>query len=74
MIRRAPMGATFRPLGSGSRGTEATAFIQCIDGREPQIYKCWCLGLDKIFRGIHPTAHAEVPSVTVEEFVTNCLA
>ena len=31
--RRDPMGSIHRPLDSGSGSTEATAFIQCVDGR-----------------------------------------
>ena len=37
MISHAPMGTIRRPLGSGSGGTDATDFIQCINGRYPQI-------------------------------------
>ena len=49
-------------------GTEATAFIKCINGRDPQINELWCLGLDGICRKVHTKARVEVPSGTVGEF------
>ena len=36
IIRRNPMGTISRPSDSISGGTETTAYIQCINGREPQ--------------------------------------
>ena len=69
MIRRAPMGTICRPLDPGRGSTEANVFIQCINGREPQIHKWWCLGFDRICRKVHPTECVEVPSGTVREFV-----
>ena len=74
MIRRAPIRVIHRPSDSDSRGTDPTAFIQCINGRDPQIHKLWWLGLDRICRVVHPTARAEVPARTIREFVTNYLA
>ena len=56
MILRAPMGSICMPLDSVSGGTDVTAFIQCVDGREPQIHELWYLGLDVIVREVHPTA------------------
>ena len=50
------MGNIHRPLNHGVGGTKATAFIQYINGQEPQIYELWCLGLDGIRREVHPTA------------------
>ena len=34
------MGSTNMPLDPGSRSTETTAFIQCIDGQEPRSMNC----------------------------------
>ena len=74
MIMRSPMGTIHSPLNSGSRVTETTAFIQWINGQETQIRKLWCLGLDGIFRKVHPTANVKVLAGTVGKFVTNYLA
>ena len=74
MSRFAPIGTIYRPSDSGSRSTEATDFIQCINGREPKIHELWCLNLDGICREFHPTEHIEDTSGTVREFVTNYLA
>ena len=74
MIRRSPMGTIYRPSYSGSGGTEATAFIQCINGREPQIHELWCLCLDRICRKVHSTAYVEVPAGTIRYFVTDYIA
>ena len=65
MIRRAPMGTICRPSDYGSMGTETTAFIQCINGRDPQINELWCLGLDGIFREVHPTKRTDIPDGTI---------
>ena len=67
------MGTILRPLDFGSMGTETTALIQCINGRELQINNLWCPGLDVIFLGVHHTARVEVQAETVLEFVTNYL-
>ena len=68
------MSTIRRPSYSIIGGTEATAFIQCINGRQPHIHELWCLGLDRISRKVHPTARLEVPAGTVRYFVTNYLA
>ena len=68
------MGTIRKPSDSGSGGTEATDFIQWVDGREPQIHELWCLGLDRIIRGVHPSAGVEVATRTIGESVTNYLA
>ena len=59
---------------SGSGSTETTVLIQCINGRDPQINKLWCLGLDSIYREIHSTAYVEILGGTVREFITDYLA
>ena len=74
MIRCASMGSIRRPSDSGSKSTEATAFIKCFDGREPQIHELWCLGLDGIIRKVCPTALVEVTTGTVGDFLTDYLA
>ena len=63
-----------RPSDYGSRITETTAFIQCLNGQELQINKLWCHDLDGIWREVHPTAHAEILAGTVREFVNDYLA
>ena len=68
------MGTIHRPWYSGSGGTEAADFIQCINGKEPLIHELWCLGLNVISRKVHPTARVEVPDGSVRERVTNYLA
>ena len=68
------MVAICRPTDSGIKGIEDTAFIQCINGQEPQIHELWCLGLDVIYQEVHPTALVDVPAGTVRDFVTDCLA
>ena len=68
MIRRAPIGAICRTSNYGSGGTEATAFIQCINVQEPQVHELWCLVLDRISRKVDTTARVEVPAETMREF------
>ena len=74
MIWHAPMGSICWPSNPGSRSTKDTAFIQYVDGKDPQINEVWCLGLDNINREVHPSAQVEVIAITVEEFGTNYLA
>ena len=74
MIWRRPMGSIRQPLNPGISSTKDTAYIQCVDGRESQIHKLWCLGLDNITREVHPTAQVEVVAGLVEDFTTNYLA
>ena len=62
-----------RPSDFGIGGTEATAFIQYINGHETHIHELSCLGLDGLSQKVHPTAHVEVPAGTVGDFVTNYL-
>ena len=68
------MGTILSPSYSGSGGTEATAFIQSINGQEPQIHELWCLHLEGICLKVNPTARVEVQDGTVGDFVTNYLA
>ena len=68
------MGTNRRPLDSGSGGSEATDFIQYINGQEPQIHELWCLSLDVISCKTHPTVGVDVVAETVGEFETNYLA
>ena len=74
MIRLQPMISIRRPSNPGSSSTEDTEFIRCVDGREPQIHKMWCLSLDSIYQEVHPTARVVVISGTVGEFTTDYLA
>ena len=68
------MGTILRYSDSGNGVTETTAFMQCINGREPHINEFWCLGLERISLKVHLTECLEVPDGTVGEFVTNYLA
>ena len=67
------MGSIWPPSYSGSGGTKDVDYIRCINGRDPQIHKMWCLGSDSITQKIHPTARVEVGSGTVGQFMTNYL-
>ena len=68
------MGSIRKPSNPGSGSTEDTAFIQCVDGKEPHIHELWCLSLDKITREVHPTAQVEDIYGTAGEFVTDYFA
>ena len=74
MISRAPIGTIHRPSYSGSSGTDTTAFIQCINVRDPQINEFWCQDLYRICHEVNPTAYVEIPDGTFREFVTKYLA
>ena len=65
------MGSIRRPLDHVSGSTKDTAFIKCVDGREPPIHDVWNLGLYGTIREVHPTAQVEVPTGTVGYFVTD---
>ena len=67
------MGTIRRPSDSSRGGTEANAFIQCINGREPQNHELWCLDLDGINSEVHPTVHVDFLAGTVGDFVTDYL-
>ena len=71
MIRCTQIVTIRRPLDSGIRGTETTAFVQCINGQEPQINKLWCLCLDRICREVDPIVRVDIPDGTVSEFVAD---
>ena len=68
------MGSIRRSSSPSSGSNRDTAFIQCVDGRDPHIHELWYLGLDNITCKVHPTARLEVISGTVVEFVINYLA
>ena len=68
------MGSIYRPSDYGCGSTDGTAFIQCVDGREPQIHEFWYLDLDGIIYNDYPTSHVEIPAGTVGDFVTDYLA
>ena len=67
------MGSIRRPSNTDSRSTKDAAFIQCVDGQEPQIHKLWCLGLENSTQEFHPTVWVEDVAGTVGEFMTNYL-
>ena len=71
MVRRNTMSAISSPFDSGSTSDEATAFIQFINGQEPQVHELWCLVLYEMSCKVLPTARVEVTVGTVGEFVTN---
>ena len=62
------------PSKPSNKSTNNTAFIQYVDGREPQIHDVWILGLHGIICKVYPTAQVEVVSDTVREFVAGYLA
>ena len=68
------MGFIRRPSYYYRRSTEATALIQCVDGREPQIHDLLYLGLYVISREVCTTSQVEVTAGTVREFVTDYLS
>ena len=74
MIQRAPVGDIRRPSNSCNGGPETSAFIQCVNGKDPQIHKLWCWDIDGIFCEVHPTAHVDIPSIPVGEFFTYYLS
>ena len=55
-------------------GPETGAFIQCINGREPQIHVLWCHGIDRICHKVLPYQRIEIPDGTVGEFVTDYIS
>ena len=73
MIRNHPMGSIHHTSNPESRSTKDTNFTQCVDVWESQIYEVWSLGLDGIFRKVHPAARVEVVTGIVGEFTTDCL-
>ena len=74
MIRHNPMKSIQRPSDSGRGIIEATAIIQCVDGREPQIHDLWYLVLNGISCKVCTTSQVDVTAGTVGEVVTNNLA
>ena len=68
------MGSICQISDSVCGGNKDVEFIQCVDGREPQINEMWCLGSDSVTREIHPTVQVEVGDGTVGQFTTNYLA
>ena len=74
MIRHNPMKSIQRPSDSGSGITEATAIIQCVDGREPHIHDLWYLGFNGISRKVCNTSQVDFTAGTIGEFVTNYLS
>ena len=57
-----PVGSIDSPYNSGSRDAEGPEFIQCVDGREPQINEVWNFGEDGVTCEFHPTARVDVGS------------
>ena len=73
MIRRTPMGDISRPSNYGCGGPENGFFIQCVNGREPQIQELWCWDIYRICREVHPTARVDLLAGTVRQFFTEFL-
>ena len=48
MTHCSPMGYIWRPSDSGIWAPHPGAFIHCVYGREPMIYKLWCHKIDGI--------------------------
>ena len=68
------MGNICRTSKYGSRVSETGAFIQCVNGREPQIHELWCHGIYGIFCKVHPYARIEILDGTVGEFSTDYIS
>ena len=73
MVRWDPVDSIDSPSNSGNNDAEGPEFIQCVDGREPQIHEVWTFGEDGVTREVHPTAQLDVVSGLVGEFATNYL-
>ena len=73
MVRREPVGSIGWPSNSGSGNTEGPEFIQCVDGREPQIHEVCDFGDDGIMCEVHPTLQVDFGAVVVGEFASNYL-
>ena len=74
MIRHPRMGNIHRPSNYGGRGPETGAFIQCINGLDPQIHKLLCWDINRICLEVHPTACVMIPTGINREFVTEYLS
>ena len=74
VIQHNPMVSIYYPLNPGGRSNKDTAFIQCVDGRDPHIHEVRSLGLDNITHKVHPKALVDIIAGTVGEFVTNYIA
>ena len=66
MARREPVGSIYWPYDSGSGDEDGPKFIQCVDGRDPQIHEVWTFGEDGVTREVHPTSQVDVGTGFVE--------
>ena len=66
MAKQEPVGSIGRPSDSVSRDTEGPKFIQCVDGRDPQIHEVWTFGEDGVTREVHLTSQVDVGTGFVE--------
>ena len=64
------MGNIHRPSSSGGRGPDTGAFIQFVDGREPQIHELWCHVIGGICHKVHLYERIEILYGTFGKFVT----
>ena len=62
-----------RHSDSGIGDEDGPKFIQCVDGRKPQIHEVWTFSEDGVTCEIHPTEWVDVGAGFVSEFVTNYL-
>ena len=62
-----------QPYDSGSRDTKCVDFSRCVEGREHQIHKIWCLSSNGVTREVHLTAQIDVSADTVGHFLTQYL-
>ena len=68
------MGYIHRPSKSGSGVSDTGAFIQCVNGREPQNHEFLCWDIDEMFHEVHLIAHVEILAGTFREFLTYYLS
>ena len=73
MARREPVGYIRQPYNSSSGDEYRPEFIQCVDGREPQIHEVWNFGEDGATREVHSKSQVDVRAGFVGKFATDYL-
>ena len=71
IARREPVGSICWPSDSVSGDEDGPEFIQCVDGRQPQIHEVWTFGEGGVTWEVHLKAQVDVGSGFVEEVVIN---
>ena len=63
------MGDICKLSSSGIRDPYSSAFIKCVDGRDPMIQKLWFHGIGGLYHEVYPAASIEILSRTTGDFV-----